>query len=83
MNSLQEYQKSFTVPSHPKSCPDCGSKVAIYNFTLTKALFLCSQKSCIWPLETREIENIVGSRDLALLTRIQIAKRRNNNNNVK
>ena len=41
---VQEYRNSCTVPEHPKKCPDCSSKVSVYQMNFDDAIFMCSNE---------------------------------------
>ena len=41
---VQEYRNSCTVPEHPKKCPDCSSKVSVYQMNFDEGIFMCSKE---------------------------------------
>ena len=62
---LQDYKNSCTVPKHPSKCPECGLKVRVYQINFLEAIFMCSNRNCIWPLETHTPEDIFGNSDVS------------------
>ena len=72
----EEFKKSFSVPKHPRHCPDCGSKVSILNINFKEAVFICSNTSnCVWPLGgTHQPHEILGLRDSKLHAQIRLEK---------
>ena len=72
----EEFKKSFSVPKHPRHCPDCGSKVSILNINFKEAVFICSNTSnCVWPLGgTHQPHEILGLRDSKIHAQIRLEK---------
>lgn len=72
----EEYKKSFSVPKHPRHCPDCGSKVSTVNLNFKEAIFICSSTlNCVWPLGgTHQPHEILGIRDSKLQAQIRLEK---------
>ena len=74
---VQEYKNTFTVPKHPKKCPDCDSKVSIYHVNLEEAIFMCSKEECLWPLTgTHKPDEVLGKSNSSILGQIKDEKRR-------
>lgn len=71
------YKSSYTVPKHPKTCPECGHKVKVFHMNILNqdenAIILCSnpiRNSCVWPLDTGR-KDILGKSDVSTLQKIQ------------
>ena len=74
---MSSYKSSYTLPKHPKFCPDCGHKVKVFHMNILNqdqnAIILCSnpiRNSCVWPLDTGR-KDILGKSDVSTLQKIQ------------
>ena len=74
---VKSYKSSYTLPKHPKTCPECGHKVKVFHMNILNqdqnAIILCSnpiRNSCVWPLDTGR-KDILGKSDVSTLQKIQ------------
>ena len=65
------YNETYSIPEHPSQCPSCSNKVQIYQLNRNGGLFMCSNITCSWPLETHTFEEIYGTSDSSLLVQIE------------
>ena len=78
LNQLVDHYKStYTVPKHPKTCPECGNSVKVYHMNYWDAVFMCSRESCLWPLRTHRAEEIFGKSDVETYVKINVEKGKN------
>ena len=64
---VQEYRNTCTVPEHPKQCPDCSSKISVYQMNFDEAIFMCSNEN----VSISEVTEILISNQL-LFSPLQI-----------
>ena len=71
---IDHYKSTYTVPKHPKTCPECGNIVKVYHMNEWDAVFMCSRESCLWPLRTHRAEEIFGKSDVETYVKINVEK---------
>jgi len=82
---VKSYESSYTLPKHPKTCPECGHKVKVFHMNIlnpeqnsNNAIILCSnpiKNSCVWPLDTGR-KDILGKSDVITLQKIVHEKKK-------